>query len=142
VSLPIGGVWFFGFTVGGCDFGVKLKISFRAIDFVDGTDILLLQESSGPGAVLARYVLLLPASFGLEFQVPMLGSSSSSVDWNWSWRRLAFDTGLRDDVVGAFIVVWFGSLVVVLLLAIYKGDVALSVGVSTLSFLIGFLLCC
>ena len=44
MSLPIGGVWFFGFIVGagGGDFGVKLKISFRAIDFVDADASILL----------------------------------------------------------------------------------------------------
>jgi hypothetical protein len=66
-----------------------------------------------------RYVLLLPASFGLEFPVPVLGSSSF-VNWDQSWRRLASDRGLRDNVVSAFIVVWYGSFMVVLLLAIFK----------------------
>jgi hypothetical protein len=140
--LPIEGVWFFDFIAGGGDSGVKLKISFWAIDFVDSAGILSLQETSGgPGVVLVRYVLLLPASFGLEFPFPVLGSSSS-VDWDRSWRRLAFDPGLRDDVVNAFIVVWYGSFMAVLLLAIFKDDVASSVGVSALSFLLGFLLCC
>jgi hypothetical protein len=77
-SLPIGGVRFFGFIIGGGDFGVKLMVSFWAIDFVDGIDILPLQESSGgPRAVLVRYVFLLQASFGLEFPVLGLGSLSS-----------------------------------------------------------------
>ena len=141
-SLPMEGVWFFDFIVGGGDSGVKSKISFRAIDFVDNASILPLQETYGdPGVVLVRYVLLLPASFGLEFPVPVLGSSSS-VDWDRSWRRLASNPSLRDNVVSAFIVVWYGSFVAVLLLAIFKDDVASSVGVSALSFLLGFLLCC
>jgi hypothetical protein len=75
---------------------VKSKISFRAIGFVDSADIFHLQETSGgPGVVLVRYVLLLPASFGLEFPVLVLGSSSS-IDWDRSWRRLVSDPGLCD----------------------------------------------
>jgi hypothetical protein len=140
--LLIEGVWFFDFIAIGGDSRVKSKISFRAIDFVDNAGILSLQETSGgPGVVLVRYVLLLPASFGLEFPVPVLGSSSS-VNWDQSWRQLASDRGLRDDVVSAFIVVWYGSFMAVLLLAIFKDDVASSIGVSALSFLLGFLLCC
>ena len=110
--------------------------------FVDvGANILLLKESSGGPRVVVRYVVILPTSFGLELLVPVLGSSSS-IDFDRSWRRLASDPGLRDDVVNSFIVVWYGSFVAVLLLAIFKDDVASSVGVSALSFLLGFLLCC
>jgi hypothetical protein len=115
-SLPIGGVWFFGFFVGGGDSWMKSKISFRAIEFVDaGTGILLLQESSGgPRVVLVRYVVLvLPASFGLKLPVPVLGVFVFR-RLDQSWRRLASDPGLCVDVVGAFIIVWHGSLVVML----------------------------
>jgi Flp pilus assembly protein TadB len=52
------------------------------------------------------------------------------------------DPGLCDDVVGAFIIVWYGLFMAMLLLDIFKDDVASSVGVSMLSFLLGFLLCC
>jgi len=123
-------VWFFDFIVGGGDSRVKSKISFRAIDFVDSAGIF---PSKKPPVVLELFllgmcsVLLLPASFGLEFPVPVLGSSSS-VDWDRSWRRLASDPGLRDDVASSFIDVWYGSFVAVLLLAIFKDDVASSVG--------------
>ena len=79
VSLLIGGFLFFGFIdSGGVVSWVRLNMYFRARDFVHGAGILSLQEfSGGPRAVLVRYVLLLPASFGLEFPVPVLRSSSS-----------------------------------------------------------------
>jgi hypothetical protein len=77
VSLLIGGFLFFDLIDGGGVISrVRLNKYFRARDFVHGASILSLQEFSG-GAVLVRYVLLLPASFGLEFPVPVLRSSSS-----------------------------------------------------------------
>ena len=79
VPLLIGGFLFFDFIdSGGVVSWVRLNMYFRARDFVHGAGILSLQEfSGGPRAVLVRYVLLLPASFGLEFPVPVLRSSSS-----------------------------------------------------------------
>ena len=144
VSLLIGGFLFFDLIDGrGVISRVRLNKYFRARDFVHGAGILSLQEFSG-GAVLVRYVLLLPASSGLEFPVPVL-RSSSSVNWGCSWRRLASDPSLRDDDVaksglfaGAFNVLWYGLFVAVLLLA-FKRDIASSVGVSALSFLLDVL---
>ena len=79
VSLLIGGFLFFDLIDGGGVISrVRLNKYFRARDFVHGAGILSLQEfSGGPRAVLVRYVLLLPASFGLEFPVPVLRSPSS-----------------------------------------------------------------
>lgn len=121
---------------------MKSKISFRAIDFDNSVGILLLQEASGGSVtVLVRHVLLPSASFGLELPVPMLGSSFS-VDLYRSWSRLVSDLGRpRDDVVGAFTIVSYGSLVAMLLLPIFKGDAA-SIGVSALRILLAFLLYC
>ena len=77
VPLLIGGFLFFDFIdSGGVVSWVRLNMYFRARDFVHGPGILSLQEFSG-GAVVVRYVLLLPASFGLEFPVPVLRYSSS-----------------------------------------------------------------
>ena len=54
---------------------------------------------------------------------------------------MASDLGLRDDDVtksGLFDVLWYGLFVAVLLLA-FKRDIASSVGVSALSFLLDVL---
>jgi len=60
---------------------------------------------------------------------------------------LASDPGLRDDAAksrlfaDAFNVLWYDLLVIVLLLA-FKHDIASSVGVSALSFLLDVLYYC